>query len=69
MHAGDGLRVLRGERGDHATAVGAERAESLEVGEHASAAGRVNAGDGDDVRDAGGLAGRCSRRAAFAGSG
>src|SRR5690606_23057413 len=41
-------RVLRGERRDHADAVGSQRHEGLQVGLDAGAAARVRAGDGKD---------------------
>jgi len=69
MHTGHGLRILRGQCRDHAAAVGAERGEGLDVGEDACTAGWVDAGDGDDVRDAGRLRRRSGRRAACGSSG
>jgi hypothetical protein len=45
----DAARVLRGECGDDARAVGAERRERLEVGLDARAAARIGAGDREDV--------------------
>jgi hypothetical protein len=44
-HPRDRARVLGGERRDHGAGVGAERAERLDVREHAGPAGRVDAGD------------------------
>ena len=49
VDAGDAEGVLGGEGGDDAGAVGAEGGEGFEVGEEAGSAGRIDAGDAEDV--------------------
>ena len=50
VDAGDALGVLRGQRGDDAGAIDAERGEGLQVGLDAGAAAGIRAGNGDGDR-------------------
>ena len=52
VNAEHALGVLRGERGDDAGAIDAERREGFQIGLDAGAAARIRAGDGERDRNA-----------------